>query len=98
MPWVGIVGTSYVRLLQMVIAPLVLVSILAAVTKLSDARSLGEISGSVLGLLLVTTAISALIGIGMTQLFGLRADGLVQGARELEKGRRCRRRSPRPPS
>ena len=86
LPWVGIVGTGYVRLLQMVIAPLVLVSILAAVTKLSNARSLGAISGSVLGLLLVTTAISALIGIGMTQLFGLRADGLVQGARELEKG------------
>ena len=86
LPWVGIVGTGYVRLLQMVIAPLVLVSILAAVTKLSNARSLGAISGSVLGLLMVTTAISALIGIGMTQLFGLRADSLVQGARELEKG------------
>jgi L-cystine uptake protein TcyP (sodium:dicarboxylate symporter family) len=83
---VGIVGSGYVRLLQMVIAPLVLVSILAAVTKLSNARSLGAISGSVLGLLLVTTALSALIGIGMTQLFGLRADGLVQGARELERG------------
>ena len=67
LPWVGIVGTGYVRLLQMVIAPLVLVSILAAVTKLNNARSLGAISGSVLGLLLVTTAISALIGIGMTQ-------------------------------
>jgi len=86
LPWIGIVGTGYVRLLQMVIAPLVLVSIMAAVTKLSNARSLGAISGSVLGLLLVTTAISALIGIGITQVFGLRADGLVQGARELERG------------
>src|SRR6187200_1757585 len=74
LPWVGIVGTGYVRLLQMVISPLVLVSILAAVTKLSNARSLGAISGSVLGLLMLTTALSALIGIGMTQLLGLRAD------------------------
>ena len=64
MPWVGVVGGGYVRLLQMVIAPLVLVSILAAVTKLNNARSLGAISGGVLGMLLVTTAISALIGIG----------------------------------
>jgi L-cystine uptake protein TcyP (sodium:dicarboxylate symporter family) len=40
----------------------------------------------VLGLLLLTTAISAGIGIGVTQAFGLRADGLVQGARELERG------------
>lgn len=84
--WVGVVGGGYVRLLQMVIAPLVLISILAAVTKLHNARSLGAISGGVLGTLLVTTAISALIGVGMSTLFGLRADGLVQGARELERG------------
>ena len=86
MNWVGLVGGGYVRLLQMVIAPLVLISILAAVTKLNNARSLGAISGGVLGILLATTAISASIGIGMTRLFGLRADGLVQGARELERG------------
>lgn len=86
MNWVGIVGGGYVRLLQMVIAPLVLISILAAVTKLNNARALGAISAGVLGLLLVTTAISASIGIGMTRMFGLRADGLVQGARELERG------------
>jgi uncharacterized protein len=85
-PWVGVVAGTYVRLLQMVIAPLVLVSILAAVTKLNDTRSLGKISAGVLGLLLATTAVSAMIGIGVTRVFGLRADGLVQGARELERG------------
>jgi L-cystine uptake protein TcyP (sodium:dicarboxylate symporter family) len=85
-PWIAMVGGIYVRLLQMVIAPLVLVSILAAVTKLNDTRSLGKISAGVLGLLLATTAASAAIGIAMTRLFGLRADGLVQGARELERG------------
>jgi L-cystine uptake protein TcyP (sodium:dicarboxylate symporter family) len=84
--WVGIVGSGYVRLLQMVIAPLVLISILAAVTRLNSARSLGAISGGVLAILMATTAISALIGVGMASAFGLRADGLVQGARELEKG------------
>jgi len=86
MAWVNVVGGGYVRLLQMVISPLVLISILAAVTKLSNAKALGAISGGVIGLLLVTTAISASIGIGMTRVFGLRADGLVQGARELERG------------
>ena len=84
--WVGIVGSGYVRLLQMVIAPLVLVSILGAVTRLGSARSLGAISAGVLGVLLLTTAISALIGVTVATTFGLRADGLVQGARELEKG------------
>lgn len=92
--WVGVVGSGYVRLLQMVIAPLVLVSILAAVTKLSDTRALGKISGGVLGLLIVTTAASALIGVGMTTMFGLRADGLVQGARELQRGSALEARLP----
>ena len=86
LPWIAVVGTGYVRLLQMVIAPLVLISILAAVTRLGDARKLGAIAGGVLGLLLLTTAISAGIGVGVTQAFGLRADGLVQGARELQRG------------
>ena len=95
MPWVGMVGGIYVRLLQMVIAPLVLVSILAAVTKLNDTRSLGKISAGVLGLLLATTAVSSMIGIGMTRMFGLRADGLVQGARELERGTYMEGRSAR---
>lgn len=86
LPWVAVVGSGYVRLLQMVVAPLVLVSILAAVTKLGSARTLGAIGAGVLGLLLATTAVSALVGTGMVALFGLRADGLVQGARELERG------------
>lgn len=86
MRWVNVVGGGYVRLLQMIVVPLVLVSILAAVTRLGDARALGAISGGVLGLLMLTTAVSAMIGIGVTQLFGLSADNLVQGARELERG------------
>jgi uncharacterized protein len=86
LPWVNVVGMGYVRLLQMIIAPLVLISILAAVTRLNDARSLGAISGLVLGLLMVTTAMSALIGVAISMVFGLRADSIVQGARELERG------------
>ncbi len=84
--WVGLVGGGYVHLLEMIVMPLVLVSILSAVTRLDDARSLGRISGGVLGLLMFTTAASATIGIGMARLFGLSAEGLVRGARELERG------------
>ena len=86
MSWVSVIGGGYVRLLQMIVIPLVLVSILAAVTRLSDARSLGRISGGVLGVLLLTTAASAVIGIAVTRLFGLSAEGLVHGARELARG------------
>jgi L-cystine uptake protein TcyP (sodium:dicarboxylate symporter family) len=85
-PWVNVIGSGYVRLLQMIVAPLVLISILSAVTKLSDARALGAMSVLVLGLLMITTAASALIGVAMTTTFGLRADAIVQGVRELERG------------
>ena len=84
--WVNLVGGGYVQLLKMIIMPLVLVTILSAVTRLHDASALGKISLGVLAVLMITTAISAVIGIGMTQLFGLSAEGLVQGARELERG------------
>jgi uncharacterized protein len=93
MTWVGIVGSGYVRLLQMIVIPLVLFSILSAVTRLGDARALGKISAGVLGVLMATTAISALIGIGVTRLFGLSAEGLVQGTRELAQGARLEDRT-----
>lgn len=81
--WSNLVGSGYVRLLQMIVMPLVFVSILSAITRLNQAGSLGKISFSVLSVLLVTTAIAALIGIIMVQVFGLTAEGLVAGEREL---------------
>ena len=81
--WINLVGGGYVRLLQMIVMPLVFVSILSAITRLNQASSLGKISFSVLSVLLVTTAIAALIGIIMVKVFGLTAEGLVAGEREL---------------
>ena len=81
--WINLVGGGYVRLLQMIVMPLVFVSILSAITRLNQAGSLGKISFSVLSVLLISTAIAALIGIIMVQVFGLTAEGLVAGEREL---------------
>ncbi|WP_078084596.1 L-cystine transporter [Microbulbifer mangrovi] len=83
--WVGLIGDGYVNLLHLLVMPLVLVSILSAVVKVSDTRSLGKISGSVLAVLLGTTAISAFIGVVIAWLFGLSAEGLVEGAREAAR-------------
>ena len=63
--WINLVGSGYVRLLQMIVMPLVFVSILSAITRLNQASSLGKISFSVLSVLLITTAIAAFIGIIM---------------------------------
>lgn len=83
--WINIVGNGYVQLLQMIVMPLVFVAILNAVAKLHDASSLGKISVLVLGTLLLTTAIAALVGVVMSLLFNLTAQGLVQGAAETAR-------------
>ncbi|USD63990.1 L-cystine transporter [Vibrio sp. SCSIO 43136] len=83
--WVNVVGSGYVGLLKMIIMPLVLVSMIAAVVKLEKSGSLGKISGLTISVLLATTAISALIGIAVTQAFGLSAEGLTEGARETAR-------------
>ncbi|MGQ6338230.1 L-cystine transporter [Serratia sp. IR-2025] len=80
--WFNIVGNGYVQLLQMIVMPLVFASILSAVAKLHNASSLGKISVLTIGTLLFTTLISALVGVLVTNLFGLTAEGLVQGAQE----------------
>ncbi|QLB42606.1 L-cystine transporter [Mannheimia pernigra] len=81
--WVNLIGNGYVRLLQMIVMPLVFVSILSAMTRLKEASTLGKISFYVLSVLLVTTAISAVIGIALVYLFDLSAEGLVAGTREI---------------
>ncbi|HDM8196245.1 TPA: L-cystine transporter [Vibrio harveyi] len=83
--WVGIVGSGYVGLLKMVIMPLVLISMISAVVKLEKGGSLGKISGLTISVLLVTTAIAAMIGILVTATFGLSAAGLTEGARETAR-------------
>jgi L-cystine uptake protein TcyP (sodium:dicarboxylate symporter family) len=80
--WFNIVGNGYVQLLQMIVMPLVFASILSAVARLHNASSLGKISVLTIGTLLFTTLIAALVGIFVTNLFGLTAEGLVQGAVE----------------
>ena len=83
--WFNIVGNGYVQLLQMIVMPLVFASILSAVARLHNASSLGKISVLTIGVLLFTTAISALVGVMVTGLFGLSAEGLVQGVQETAR-------------
>ncbi|MDO6541208.1 L-cystine transporter [Photobacterium sanguinicancri] len=84
--YVNIVGAGYVSLLKMIIMPLIMVSIIGAIVKVKDSGSLGKISGLTIGILLATTAASAVIGLFVSHLFGLSAEGIVQGAREIARG------------
>lgn len=83
--WFNVVGAGYIQLLQMIVMPLILISILSAVAKLRNASSLGKISALTISLLLITTMIAAIIGIAMTLLFGLTSEGLTSGSQEAAR-------------
>jgi L-cystine uptake protein TcyP (sodium:dicarboxylate symporter family) len=84
--YLDIVGSGYVKLLQMIVIPLIMVSIVAAIVKLKDTAALGKISALTIGTLLLTTLVAAGVGIGMAKLYGLTAVGLTASAAEVAQG------------
>lgn len=85
MEWISIVGNGYVAFLQMLVIPLVFVSIVGAFTKMKESKQVGKISFTVLATLLGTTAIAALVGIGTTLLFGLQGAKFTEGTVETAR-------------
>lgn len=85
-PWFRLVGTGYIKFLQMIVMPLVFISILTAFTKITFGHNLGKIAGSILTTLIATTAIAAVIAIGVTLAFQLDASSIVQGESEIARG------------
>ena len=83
--WSNVIGSGYVSLLKMIVMPLILVSMIAAVVRMDEIATLGKIGGMVIGILIATTMIASLVAIAVTNLFGLTAEGLTQGARELAR-------------
>ncbi|MCA0148163.1 L-cystine transporter [Rossellomorea vietnamensis] len=84
--WFNIVGTGYIKLLQMIVMPLVFVSILSAFSKLKRSSNLGKISVLIIGLLVGTTAVAAAVGIATTAAFDLEAIQIDQGKAEAARG------------
>ena len=48
MPWFNLIGTGYVKLLQMIVMPLVFISILAAFTKVTIGKNFGKMAALIL--------------------------------------------------
>ena len=84
--YLDIVGSGYVKLLQMIVMPLIMVSIISAILKLKGINSLGKISALTIGTLMVTTLIAASIGIVMAKAFSLSAVGLTASAADIARG------------
>nr|WP_315483257.1 cation:dicarboxylase symporter family transporter [uncultured Undibacterium sp.] len=84
--YLDIIGSGYVKLLQMVVIPLILVSIISAILKLKDVSALGKISTLTIGTLIGTTIIAALIGLLMAKAYGLTTLGLNYSSAEFARG------------
>ncbi|MFP7233877.1 L-cystine transporter TcyP [Bacillus subtilis] len=91
--WFNIAGGGYVKLLQMVVMPLVFISILGAFTKLKLTKNLGKISGLIIGILVATTAVAAAVGIASALSFDLHAIQVDQGDTELSRGQELEQKS-----
>lgn len=83
--WFAVIGTGYVRLLNMVVIPLIFVSITSAIIN-QDSKNLGKMATQIIAILLITTAISAFIGAGTASIFNLTAEGLQSGEAEQKQG------------
>ncbi len=83
--WIGIVGNGYVSFLKMIVMPLVMVSIIQAITNLESSKGLGKMAGMVIGILIFTTLIAATVGSVTADVFGLNASDIQSG--QVEKAR-----------
>ncbi len=84
--WFNVVGYGYVKLLKMVVIPLVMVSIISALVSAKTSSNLGKKAGLIIGVLIITTGISALVGIGVTASFNLTAEEIQVGQVEKDRG------------
>jgi L-cystine uptake protein TcyP (sodium:dicarboxylate symporter family) len=84
--YLDVIGTGYVKLLQMIVIPLIMVSLISAILKLRDVSALGKISTITTGTLIGTTIIAALVGLLMAKLFGLTTIGLNYTSLEFARG------------
>lgn len=83
--WIDIVGTGYVRFLQLLVVPLIFVSLVRAFTEVQGSTNLGKISLNVLSVLIITVMIASAIGIITVLLFNLDGAEFTRGAAEMER-------------
>lgn len=84
--WYNIVGNGYVRLLQMLVMPLIFVSITMALINIKGGSNLKKMTFSIIAVLMITTAISALVGILVSKGFGLDASKLQSLMSDASQG------------
>ena len=83
--WSRLLSEGYISLLKLIVMPLVLVSMIAAVVRLDAVSTLGRFGGLVVASLLATTLIAALVGALTAGFFDLSVTELLAGEAEEER-------------
>jgi len=83
--WYSILGSGYIRLLMLIVVPLVMVSIIRAIINLDETKQLGKMAGWVIGILITTTMIAAVIGVVTAIGFDLSAEQIEAGQAENDR-------------
>jgi uncharacterized protein len=83
--WYNIVGRGYVRLLMMIVIPLVMVSIIQSIINLEKSSELGKMSAWIIGILVSTAMVAAVVGVTSSSIFNLNADQIEMGQAEQER-------------
>ncbi|MEI5824906.1 L-cystine transporter [Staphylococcus aureus] len=84
--WSNIVGQGYVALLQMIVMPLIFISIVAAFTKIQIGEKFAKIGSLIFIFLIGTVTIAAIVGVVYALVFGLDASTINLGNAEQARG------------
>ncbi|HFD6271595.1 L-cystine transporter [Staphylococcus aureus] len=84
--WFNIVGQGYVALLQMIVMPLIFISIVAAFTKIQIGEKFAKIGSLIFIFLIGTVTIAAIVGVVYALVFGLDASTINLGNAEQACG------------
>ncbi|MCI2901927.1 L-cystine transporter [Staphylococcus hominis] len=84
--WFSIVGDGYVTLLQMIVMPLIFISIVSAFSKIQIGDKFAKIGSYIFMFLIGTIAIAAVVGIFYAIVFGLDASSIDLGSAEHARG------------
>ncbi|HAR5434201.1 TPA: L-cystine transporter [Staphylococcus aureus] len=84
--WFNIVGQGYVALLQMIVMPLIFISIVAAFTKIQIGEKFAKIGSLIFIFLIGTVTIAAIVGVVYAFVFGLDASTINLGNAEQARG------------
>ncbi|QFJ16061.1 L-cystine transporter [Staphylococcus aureus] len=84
--WFNIVGQGYVALLQMIVMPLIFISIVAAFTKIQIGEKFAKIGSLIFIFLIGTVTIAAIVGVVYALVFGLDASTINLSNAEQARG------------